>query len=248
MPRNKDLKRLVRTRMRKTGEAYTAALAHIDNTPRAKQRTNDNGDSASPTIAVSALKPVDYAAVAGMSDAKVKEKTGCTWERWVYALDRRGAAEMSHGEIARIVNEKYKVDGWWSQMITVGYERIKGLRARGQRRNGKYEAGKSRTFDVPVTKLFNAWAKAPVRKRWLDGASVNVRTATAPRSMRLDWPDGGIIAVWFEPKGKSKSVVALAHTKLPDKETADRLKTYWSDRLDSLGEVLSERKVARTRT
>jgi len=127
-------------------------------------------------------------------------------------------------------------------MVTVGYERIKGIRARGQRRDGSYEASKSRTFDVPVTRLFNAWAKAPVRRRWLDGASLKVRTATAPKSMRLDWPDGGIIAVWFEPKGKSKSVVALAHTKLPDKPTADRLKKYWSDRLDALGEVLSERK------
>lgn len=241
MPRNKDLKRLVRTRMRKTGEAYTAALAHIHNAPRSKPRAAVNSDSASPTIAVSAIKPVDYAAVAGMSDQKVKEKTGCTWERWVYALDRRGAAEMSHGEIAKIVNEKYKVDGWWSQMVTVGYERIKGIRARGQRRDGSYEASKSRTFAVPVTKLFNAWAKAPVRRRWLDGAGLKVRTATAPKSMRLDWPEGGIIAVWFEPKGKSKSVVALAHTKLPDKQTADRLKKYWSDRLDALGEVLSER-------
>ena len=34
MPRNKDLKRLVRARMRKTGEAYTAALAHITKQPR----------------------------------------------------------------------------------------------------------------------------------------------------------------------------------------------------------------------
>ena len=248
MPRNKDLKRLVRTRMRKTGEAYTAALVHISNTPKAKPGANDNGDSASPVREASAIKPTDYAAVAGMSDEKVKEKTGCTWERWVFALDRRGAAEMSHGEIARIVNEKYKVDGWWSQMITVGYERIKGIRARGQRRDGSYEASKSKTFDVPVAKLFDAWAKAPVRRRWLDGADVKVRTATAPKSMRLDWPDGGIIAVWFEPKGKSKSVVALAHTKLPDKETADRLKKYWSDRLNALGEVLSERKASKPKT
>ena len=29
MPRDKDLKRLVRTRMKKTGEAYTAARAQI---------------------------------------------------------------------------------------------------------------------------------------------------------------------------------------------------------------------------
>lgn len=249
MPRNKDLKRLVRTRMRKTGEAYTAALANIHNTPRSKPRPATNGDSASPMVAAPAavIKPIDYAAIGGMSDAKLKEKTGCTWERWVYALDRRGASEMSHGEIARLISEKYKVDGWWSQMVTVGYERIKCLRARGQRRDGSYEASKSRTFDVPVTKLFNAWAKAPVRSRWLDGANVKVRTATAPRSMRLDWPDGGIIAVWFEPKGKSKSVVALAHTRLPDKPTADRLKRYWADRLDALGEVLSESKAAKAK-
>jgi hypothetical protein len=248
MPRNKDLKRLVRARMGKTGEAYTAALAHIGSTPRGKPRPNNNGDSASPSSAVSATKSSDYAVVAGMSDEKVKAKTGCTWERWVYALDRRGAAEMSHGEIARIVNEKYKVDGWWSQMVTVGYERIKGIRARGQRRDGSYEASKSRTFDVPVTKLFEAWAKAPVRRRWLNGADVKVRTATSPKSMRLEWADGGIIAVWFESKGRSKSVVALAHTKLPDKETADRLKKYWSARLDALGEVLSERKAAKPTT
>jgi len=116
MPRNKDLKRLVRARMQKTGEAYTAALSHIDKKPRT----------------------IDYAAVAGMSDEKVKGKTGCNWEKWVYALDRRGAQEMSHREIAALVSEKYKVTDWWSQMVTVGYERIKGLRARGQRRDNGF--------------------------------------------------------------------------------------------------------------
>jgi hypothetical protein len=229
MPRNKDLKRLVRARMRKTGEAYTAARANIITKPNAKA-------VAAP---VAAVKSTDYASVAGMSDEKIKAKTGCTWERWVYALDRRGAAAMQHGEIAALVKTKYKVDGWWSQMVTVGYERIKGIRARGQRRDGTYEASKSRTFSVPVTKLFDAWADAGTRRQWLNGADVKVRTATAPKSMRLDWPEGGIIAVWFTAKGKSKSVVALAHTKLPDREAAERLKQYWSDRLDALGEVVS---------
>ena len=37
-------------------------------------------------------------------------------------------------------------------------------------------------------------------------------------------------------------IYITAHTKLPDKPSADRLKKYWSDRLDALGEVLSERK------
>ncbi|HEV7596404.1 MAG TPA: hypothetical protein VGO33_15510 [Gemmatimonadaceae bacterium] len=223
MPTNKDLKRLVRARMKKTGEAYTAARSHIVTKPRA------------------ATKSVDYAALAGMSDETIKAKTGCTWERWVHALDRKGAEKMTHRDIVAVVNEKYKIDGWWSQTVTVGYERIKGLRARGQRRDGTYEAGKSRTFNVPVTALFDAWADPSVRRRWLIAESVKVRTATAPKSIRLGWSDGSIIAVGFMPKGKSRSSVALSHTKLPDRETATRLKEFWSERLDALGEVLSKR-------
>jgi hypothetical protein len=248
MPRNKDLKRLVRARMRKTGEAYTAARARITSKPKSKTVTKAASAAAASAAPPNAANPKNYAAIAGMSDEKLKEKTGCTWERWVYALDRRGAAGMAHRDIAALVNEKYKVGGWWSQLVTVGYERIKGLRARGQRRDGTYEANKSRTFDVPVTTLFEAWADAGVRKEWLRDASVKVRTATAPKSMRLDWDDRTIIAVGFAAKGKSKSLVAVQHTKLPDRQTAERLKQYWSDRLDALKDVLSEQHAGSVRT
>ena len=64
--------------------------------------------------------------LAGMADATIKAKTGCTWDRWVFALDHYGADKMSHGEIAALVSTKYKIDGWWAQSVTVGYERIKG--------------------------------------------------------------------------------------------------------------------------
>jgi hypothetical protein len=59
--------------------------------------------------------------------------------------------------------------------------------------------------------------------------------------MRLDWTDKSIIAVGFMPKGTSKSSVAVQHTKLPDRETANQLKDYWSERLDALRDVLTER-------
>jgi hypothetical protein len=235
MPRNKDLKRLVRARMKKTGEAYTAARAHITRT-KSKRAPAAVRSTATPTPV--AADSGNYAELAGMSDAVIKEKTGCTWDRWVFALDHYRAAEMSHGEIAKLVKTKYKVADWWSQMVTVGYERIKGLRAIGQRLDGSYEASKSRTYNVPVKTLFEAWADTATRKRWLKEADVKVRTATAPKTMRLGWSDGTIIAVGFTPKGKSKSSVALAHTKLPDAERANSLKKFWSDRLDALGEVL----------
>ena len=232
MTRDKDLKRLVRTRMKKTGEAYTTARAQITRKTAARKRT------AAPSAAAAAPDAKDYATLAGMSDAVIKEKTGCNWARWVKSLDYHGAATMSHSDIAKLVSEKYKVPAWWTQTVTVGYERIRGLRARGQRRDGSYEASKSRTFNVPVSKLFNAWNDASRRKRWLDEPGVKVRTATEPKSMRLGWSDGTIIAVGFYPKGKERSSVAVQHTKLPDRETADRLKQYWAERFDALSEAL----------
>lgn len=219
MPRNKDLKRLVRARMTKTGESYTSARAHI--VPRTTP---------------------DYAALAGMTDDAVKAKTGRTWRGWVTALDKHGAARMAHRDIAVLVSREFGVGDWWTQTVTVGYERIKGLREHGQRRDGTYEASKSRTFSVPVATLFDAWADARVRRRWLPDDGVKVRTATAPKSMRLGLADGSIVAIGFYAKGAGKSSVAVQHTKLPDRRTAENLKTYWSERLDALGVVLSERR------
>ena len=228
MTANKDLKRLVRARMKKTGEAYTTARTQV---------TRKSGPARSDAIAPSHK---EYAALAGMSDAVIKARTGCNWERWVKSLDYQGAAEMTHQEIAEIVRTKYKVADWWTQTVTVGYERIKGLRARGQRRDGSYEATKSRTFNVPVKKLFDAWNDAPTRRKWLDETGVRVRTATSPKSIRLGWHDGAIVALNFAAKGSSKSSVAVQHSKLADKQTADRMKEYWSEKLDRLAAHLAK--------
>jgi hypothetical protein len=237
MTTNKDFKRLVRARMRKTGEAYTAARAQLVRKPA---RTPAAAAASAPRPSQASVKPNDYATLAGMSDAALKEKTGCTWERWVRALDRLGAQEMSHRDIAALVKSKYKVQDWWTQTVTVGYERIKGLRARGQQRNGTYDTTKSRTFNVPVTTLYDAWADPGIRRHWLDGATVKVRTAIAPKSMRLDWNNAGIIAVGFTAKGTSKSAVAVTHTKLPDRDAVTRLKAYWSERLAALDQILAQ--------
>ena len=117
MPADKDFKRLVRARMQKTDESYTTARAHLL--------------TQKPAAAVPPA-PVDYAKLAGRSDATLKAKTGCTWERWVKALDHAQAYTWPHREIAEYVREKYKVPGWWAQTVAVGYERIKGLRTIGQ--------------------------------------------------------------------------------------------------------------------
>ena len=224
MPVNKDLKRLVRGRMQKTGEAYTTARAHVI--------------TQKPTVAETPAT-IDYAALAGRSDAIIKQRTGCTWERWVRALDHVQAYTWTHREIAKYVVEKYKIPGWWAQGVTVGYERIKGLRVVGQRRDGSFEATKSRTFAVPLVRLYRAFHDRRTRAQWLPGVDLTVRAATRGKSMRITWPDRTSVSVYFESRGSGKSQVAVQHEKLADRAAAARTKAYWTERLGALGEVLS---------
>jgi uncharacterized protein YndB with AHSA1/START domain len=215
MPTQKDLKRLVRSRMQKTGESYTAARLQLIKT---QPRPN-------------------YATVAGMSDSAVSRQTGRTWAEWVRVLDDARAAEKPHGQIARYV-ASLGTPAWWSQTVTVGYERIRGLRDKGQRRDGGYEANKSRTFNVPVETLFNAFANARTRRSWLP-VKITVRSATPPKRIRITWEDETPVQIGFTAKGASKSAVAVQHEKLPDKSAAEAMKVAWSGHFDRLGERLS---------
>ncbi len=223
MTRDKDRKRIIRNRMQKTGESYTAARAHVIAKSHPKQ---------------SPPPSVNHAALAGMSDDKIAAKTGRTWQQWVRLLDADDAAALPHRDIATLVHQKHRVGDWWAQTVTVGYERIKGLRERGQRRGGSYEATKSRTFNVPVKTLFRAWADDATRRRWANDVDARVRKATEPKSVRLQWPDGTIVAAGFTAKGNGKSMVALAHMKLPDREALEKSRKYWSGRLDALARLL----------
>lgn len=215
MPQQKDLKRIVRARMEKTGESYTAARLHI---VRKKE------------------PQIDYAALAGMSDSVIKNKTGRSWSEWVALLDAEKSAEKPHRDIARYVNS-LGVPSWWTQGVTVGYERIKGLREKTQRRGGGYEASKSRTYAVPVEKLFEAFANARRRRRWLPEKIV-VRSASPNKAMRIALPDGTVVLLGFFAKGPTKSSVSVQHTKLADRPAVMKSKTFWAERFDALGEVL----------
>lgn len=245
MPIHKDFKRLVRGRMEKTGEAYTAARANLlrrragGGAEGAAAAAKRSPITATPAAPAATPAPADYAKLAGKSDEAIKAKTGCTWDRWVFALDYVKAYQWPHREIARYVHEKYKIDGWWAQTVTVGYERIRGLREKGQRRSGHWEASKSRTIPVSLTKLFRAFSQPTLRSRWLSGVTLAVRGATPNKYIRITWEDGTSVLGGFTSKGRSKAQVAVSHVKLPSKEAANRMKQYWTERLDALAEMLA---------
>jgi hypothetical protein len=202
--------------MKKTGESYTAARAEL--VKKSKQ---------------------DFAERAGMSDHVVSARTGRTWEEWVRLLDSRGARSMVHRDIAEYLYEKEGVPGWWAQTVTVGYERIRGLRDVGQRRSGEYEASKSKTLPVPVRKLFRAFTDSRTRQKWLPGVKWTVRTTVADKSIRVTWEDGTSVELYFVPKGSAKSQVAVQHRKLQNKAQVIKAKAYWGERLGELAKLLA---------
>ncbi|MBL4689726.1 MAG: hypothetical protein JKY37_34375 [Nannocystaceae bacterium] len=225
MTQDKDKKRLVRARMHKTGESYTAARAAL---------TNEAGAHAPYTA-----PPSQWPALAGMSDSAVKAKTGRTWAQWVKALDSDGAHALKHREIAKLLSANYpEVGPWWTQTVTVGYERIRGLRDVQQTCDGTYAASKSRTFAVDVATLFKALKDPRRRKKWVGEGWKRIRTSTENRSIRVDWNDGTQVNFHFTAKGPAKSSVSLEHTKLATKADVEAAKALWTERFNALGDAL----------
>ena len=217
MTRQKSFKRLVRSRMEKTGESYTAARAAL--------------------LAAEEPKASEGPAFT-MSDEAIRRRTGRGWEEWLDLLDEWGAADRPHKEVARWVAQEHGIDGWGAQAMTVTYERVRGLRAVGEHADG-FAITASKTMAVPVNRLYEAFVDESVRERWLPGVELHERTVVKPRSARFDWGDGETrVVVAFTEKGDEKSTVALQHERLADAEEAQRMKAYWRGRVAALKEVL----------
>lgn len=230
MPKQKDLKRLVRARMQRTGESYTTARMHVVGARAPANRP------AAPPNRPAAAPPPDAAALAGMRDEAVAAKTGRTWAQWVEALDAAGAAAMDHAAIARLVHGAFGVPGWWSQTVTVGYERIRGRRLVHQTARG-FAVSKTRTFAVPVATLRRAFAPA-VRSQWLGGGPARERKTTA-KVARWTEADGTHVDVQFDAKGRDRSVASLQHSRLAARADVERRRAFWSERFDALGAWLA---------
>jgi uncharacterized protein YndB with AHSA1/START domain len=219
MTEHKSFKRLVRARMAKTGESYTAARAML----------------------LGAEEPEEHTGVRlATTDEKIRQRTGHGWEEWFDMLDQWGAAERAHREIARWVAEQQSIAplAWNAQAVAGSYELARGLRAVGEKADG-YAITVSKTVAVAVEQLYDAVVDRSLRERWLPGGELSDRTATKPRSARFDWGDGKTrVNITFLAKDETKSTVALEHRRLADADEADRMKGYWRQRLVALKEML----------
>jgi uncharacterized protein YndB with AHSA1/START domain len=209
MTAQRSFKRLVRTRMEKTGESYTAArlrllqgFASPDTTIR--ERTGRGWEEWFDLL----------------DDAGAMEMTHRETARWL--AEREGLHPLA----------------WNVQAVVGGYDIARRGRQVGEHEDG-FTVTASKTVAVPVERLYAAFVDPGERERWLPGGDLRERTTIAPRSARFDWGDGATrVHVTLAAKGDGKSTAALSHERLPDAAEADRMKAYWRERVATLKEVL----------
>jgi len=241
MTKDKARKQAVRARMAKTGERYSTARHYLLDLHLQEQANPDGVGDSAPLAHEAALHPTETAlppraAEPGVSDAAVQRATGKSWDEWFALLDAWQGTTHNHTEIARHVHETYGIDGWWAQSVTVGYERARGMRALHERPDG-FSMNASKTFPIPVERLFAAFVEHDERERWLEAVELRPRTSQPPRSARFDvLPGETRLAVTFVAKGPRKAAAQLQQDRLANAEDVARWKALWREELARLQE------------
>jgi hypothetical protein len=221
MTTDKARKRAVRSRMTKTGERYAAARRHVVAEPR---------PATPPPLPPRVADP-------GMADASLITGTGHDWDHWLRVLDDWGGTARTHAAIARQLHEVHGVRGWWSQTVTVGYERARGMRALHETTRG-FEVSVSKTVSGPVDRVWAFLRDADRLASWIAPASLRFRSETAGKRVGYTASDGTAVSLYLAPKGDERSTVTVTHEKLADADAVAGERIHWRARLARLAELV----------
>lgn len=163
------LKALIRARAQKTGESYTAARRQVlAGKPRPALVAAPIETPKPPAKKAPAAK--DPRVPRGeLSNKAAIKSTGHDLEYWFKVLDRFGAE--NHAKAADYLYSEHKVKAWHGQMITVTWERARGLRQENQSCTGTFQVSVSRAIEAPVEWIVGFINDPKSRKEWLKTAS-----------------------------------------------------------------------------
>ena len=156
------------------------------------------------------------------SDAAVKAKTGRDWATWFELLDRSGAHKLKHKQITELLTGKHAVPNWWSQMVTVEYERARGLRARHEKADG-FSVSVSKTVATTLGNLYETTADATKRKKWFPKGVFESSSQTKDKYLRGAWNKTARLEIGFYAK-------APARRRSPSRSTSSRTSPAWTPR------------------
>jgi hypothetical protein len=174
--------------------------------------------------------------VPAMSNAVVKGKTGKDWAGWFGALDRVGAAKLEHGAIAKILSEEHGMPSWWCQMVTVEYERARGLRVRHQGTSG-FSVSISKTVATSLSDLYQATANAAKRKKWFPKGDFEPSSQTKDKYFRGSWKKNARLEIGFYAKGEGRAQITVGVYKLAKKADVEAERAAWKRAFDTLQQI-----------
>lgn len=213
MTKQESFKRRVRERMATTGERYAEARRVL--------------------IEKSSPPARPWVSPPEMSDDAVRAKTGHGWDHWCDVIEQWPGHQDGHAAVAVYLEAEQGLDGWWSQTVTVGWERITGVRLPHQRADGTFTANKSRTVSLDAAMLRALLLDDEGRADLFPGEPTELRSKPTSKTIRLGIGSGRAeISATALDDGRCK--VTIQHTGLPEYADVERWKFYWSDWLDAL--------------
>jgi hypothetical protein len=222
MTKQETFKRRIRERMTKTGERYGAARRALLTHPAATDPVRRRAWVSHPEA----------------SDATILANTGKLWDDWVDAIDAGPGRGAGHTAIATFVREEHGIPGWWAQSVSVGYERIVGLRLPGQMPDGTFSVSRSRIVDLPVDEFRALLLDESSRADLLPGFELTLRSKSASKSLRFEFGRDdqalGVVMFSADPAPGGRLRLTVTHEKLDSLEAGEHWKAFWREWLDAV--------------
>lgn len=185
--------------------------------------------------------PRDISKAAGVGSAAVMRATGRDWNQWFRLLDIAGGRSLGHRRMARWLADEHGCSPWWSQMITVAFEQVRGLRRPGEMPGG-FQVSVSRTMSATTSALYGVLRDAASPDGWLAEPRATLRPSTSRRIVRLDWKDGrSRVEVRVAGPGPGRATVTVRHSKLAAEKDVIRMRRYWRRKLEALAGKVGRR-------
>lgn len=220
MTKQEHFKQRIRARMTKTGERYGAARRAL--IERGADPIDDDEARA-------------WVTEPEFTDAVIIENTGRSWNEWRELIESWPGHVDGHAAVAAHIEAEYGINGWWSQGVTVSWERISGRRLVNQRADGSFEASKTRTVTVDRDALRAALFDDAERVELFPGLDTEMRSKPTTKVPRVAFPDGTALFT-LTPLDDGRLRINVAHGQLESPDAVEYWKGYWSQWLEAVDE------------
>ena len=179
-----------------------------------------------------------------------------SWDQWIDLLNKSGARNLDHGEIASHLKKKYKLTPWWQHAVAWGYEVHIGRKVEGRNAKGRWSLTATKSLHRSSKDMWRYLTSEEGQAVWLkpldplsiepkvafetsDGFFGEIRTIAKARRIRVSWSDPewdrpSYVTLMIVHRPGAKCLLAFMHGEIPDSRTRDQLRVRWRDVLEEV--------------